>query len=170
MIDTTSGKASENDASEKSTAETRKAGEGEKEEEKKEEEEEEEPEDEDTEEKVEERWKAAERLTELLAGQVKELENILNKIFHSSNPASRMQGLAENLQKAIAGDASAMDQCFFVFDAITNDKNMREILRSTKGEFEHFKKVITTCAELTQDKELRSVKNEAEPENGSQLI
>ena len=62
-----------------------------------------------------------------------------------------------------------MEKCFFVFDALTNDKNMREILRGTKEDFEHFKKVVETCFDLTQNKELRSLKNEADPDN-EQLV
>ena len=53
-----------------------------------------------------------------------------------------------------------MEKCFFVFDALTNDKNMREILRGSKEDFEHFKKVIEICFDLTQSKELRALKNE----------
>ena len=48
-------------------------------------------------EKVDERWKSAERFTELLSVQVGELEVVLNKIFHSTKPASRMKDLAQNL-------------------------------------------------------------------------
>ena len=102
QIDTTDGnKAAEDSKKEESKAETdKKDGD-----EDKKDDEEDEKEEEDTIETVEETWKSAERFTELLAVQTKELEDVLNKIFHSTNPASRMKDLAENLDLAIGGDS-----------------------------------------------------------------
>ena len=91
---------------------------------------------------MDERWKSAEHFTEILTVQAKELEDMLNKIFHSANPAARMKELAENLNKAMGGDSKVMEKCYFVFEALTNDKNMREILRGTKDDFENFTNVI----------------------------
>ena len=93
QINTTdSNKAAEDSKEEESKAETdKKDGDADNKDEKEEDEkEEDEKEEEDTIETVEETWKSAERFTELLAVQTKELEDVLNKIFHSTNPASRM--------------------------------------------------------------------------------
>ena len=95
--------------------------------------------------------------------QAKELEDILNKIFYSTKPAARMKDLSEDLNLAIGGDSTAMK-------TLTNDKNMRKILRGTKDDFEHFTKVIEICTELTQSKELRALKQEADPSSNAELV
>ena len=53
-----------------------------------------------------------------------------------------------------------MKQCFFVFRALTNDKNMREILRGKKEDFQHFQKVVEDCAIMAQSKELKALKSQ----------
>ena len=47
---------------------------------------------------------------------------------------------------------------------------MREILRGPKDDFEHFKKVIEICSELTQSKELRALRQEADPSSNADLV
>ena len=68
-----------------------------------------------------------------------------------------MKELTENLIKAKAGEKAAMSDCYLVFDAITNDKTMREIIRSSKEDFGEFKNVIKLVVELAQAKELRAL-------------
>ena len=53
-----------------------------------------------------------------------------------------MKQLAENLTQAQAGSDDATTACLFVFQALTNDKNMREIIRGTKDDYAHFQTVI----------------------------
>ena len=60
-----------------------------------------------------------------------------------------MKELSENLTKSQTGDSVAFEACFDVFDALTNDKNMRDILRSSKDNFEHFTQVVKICIDLT---------------------
>ena len=78
-----------------------------------------------------------------------ELDDTLVKIFNSTDPSSRMKDLAENLQKAQAGDAHAAEHCCLLFNALTNDKSLQEILRGSSERFEHCKVVIKVCFELS---------------------
>ena len=109
-----------------------------------------EKEDEETVEFVEKLWKSGVQFAEIITNQAKELENLLNKIFNSTNPCARMTDLANNLLKAQNGDAEATKQCIFIFNALSNDKNMKEIFGGKKEDFEHFQKVIKICIDLTQ--------------------
>ena len=148
-----------------SEAKTDEAGDKKKAEEGKddEDEKEKEAEEEETVEQVAEKWKKAERFAELITKQAKELGDMLNKIFHSTNPSSRMEALAESLKKARNDDSAAISNCLLVFEALTNDKNMREILRGKSEDFEHCKEVIKICTDLAQVKELRALRSEANP-------
>lgn len=76
-----------------------------------------------------------------------------------------MKELAENLLKSQAGDAVAIKACFDVFDALTNDKNMRDIIRGKKDDFEHFCNVVKLCMDFTLKKELRLLKSETDLED-----
>ena len=148
-----------------SEAKTDEAGDKKKAEEGKddEDEKEKEAEEEETVEQVAEKWKKGERFAELITKQAKELGDMLNKIFHSTNPSSRMEALAESLKKARNDDSAAISNCLLVFEALTNDKNMREILRGKSEDFEHCKEVIKICTDLAQVKELRALRSEANP-------
>ena len=78
-----------------------------------------------------------------------ELDDTIVKTLYSSNPGSRMEDLAESLVKAQAGDKHAAEHCCLLFNALTNDKSMQEILRGSKEHFEHCKVVIRVCFELS---------------------
>jgi len=49
---------------------------------------------------LEEKWKNADRYTDLIVKQAKELEEMLCNIVYAANPGSRMKELAENLLKS----------------------------------------------------------------------
>ena len=97
-----------------------------------------EKEDEETVEFVEKLWKSALQYTDIITSQAKELEQMLNNIFNSTNPRARMKDLAENLELALNADVEATRKCIFVFEALTNDLNMKEIFGGNKDDFEHF--------------------------------
>ena len=46
---------------------------------------------------------------------------------------------------------------------------MREIIRSSKDNFDHFTKVIELCVDLEQSRELRALKKESDPDNADQV-
>ena len=73
---------------------------------------------------------------DIVIEQARDLETVLNKLFHSTNPSSRMQEMAENLKKAqeasIEEKQTALHTCFLTFDALSNNTSMREILRTCK--------------------------------------
>ena len=103
-----------------------------------------------TKEQTEEIWKKADRYVVLVTKQARELENVLNKIFNSKNPASQMKGLSESLKKASSSnDKAALQNCFSIFDAVQDDKKMREILRGSKEESESCTEVVKQCLDLT---------------------
>ena len=116
----------------------------------------------DDKEKLEEKWKNADRYTDLIIKQARELGEMLNNIVHATNPGSKMKELCENLIKSQAGDTVAIKACLDVFDALTNDKNMRDIIRGKKDDFEHFCNVVKLCMDLTVKKELRILKSETD--------
>ena len=68
-----------------------------------------------------------------------------------------MKDLAESLQKAVAGDAPAAEHACLLFGALTNDKSILEILRSSKEHFEHCQSAVKVCFELAQGAQLRSL-------------
>ena len=102
---------------------------------------------------------------EIVIEQARDLEVVLNKLFHSTKPSSRMQELASNLKKVKQQEEGgeeeqssklAIHACFLTFDALTNDQCMREILRTCKAdEFEHLTEVVNTCLSISLQKELR---------------
>ena len=94
---------------------------------------------------------------EIVIEQARDLEVVLNKLFHSTKPSSRMQELASNLKKVKQRQEGeeessklAIHAYFLTFDALTNDQCMREILRTCKpDEFEHLTKIVNTCLTIS---------------------
>ena len=151
--------------SKKDGEETKKAeDEDKKDAEEKKEEEPAEPE-EPTVEQVEETWKSAARLVDFIKRYAMELDDTLVKIFNSTDPSSRMKDLAESLQKAKDGDANAAEHCCLLFNALTNDKSLQEILRGSAENFEHCKAAIKVSFDLSQATQMRAIRGEAKPDD-----
>ena len=90
---------------------------------------------------------------------------MLSNIVHTVCPLESIKELSGNLKKAIAGEAAASKACFDVFEALTNDKSMGQILRGSKDEFEYVKDVAKTCLDLFAEKELKTLRQESEPDD-----
>ena len=98
----------------------------------------------------------------ILTDQVKDLEQVLNQLYHSSNPSARMKELAENLEQFRQNNCSQSARtCQLTFEALTNDQSISDILRnSSVEEFGYLEQVVNICIDLTLCRDKRGISQE----------